>query len=188
MIGAILIAFLAAKLKGYKINLLFKSWAIYPILFWELLYWYMQLAIMQDDYSFVQYSEVLQKFYLLSFIILIIKYKQYYSAILGSICIFIGSILNSIVIKVNGGKMPVFPSISYLTGYIENNDFYKIENIHILGSDSVKLKFLTDIFDTGFSVLSIGDIFIKAFVFIMLFNTIKYLNSNKIDGANAYID
>lgn len=178
MIGAILIAFFVAKLKGYRINLLFKSWEIYPVLFFELLYWYMQLAIMKDDYSFVQWSSELQKLYLLSFLILIIKHRLYYSAIIGSIGIFIGSILNTIVIKANDGKMPVFPSVSYLTGYIQDTDFYKIEDIHILGNDSVKLKFLSDIFDTGFSVLSIGDILIKAFAFILIFSTIECLNIN----------
>ena len=36
--------------------------------------------------------------------------------------------------------------------------------------------YLTDIFDVGYSVLSIGDIFIRVFVFIIIYNTVKHLN------------
>ncbi|MGN0028014.1 MAG: DUF5317 family protein, partial [Clostridium sp.] len=74
------------------------------------------------------------------------------------------------------GYMPVFPSLSYLTGYAKVDSFSKVKDIHILGNSSTKLKFLTDIFDIGYSVLSLGDIFIRCFVFIIIYNTIKKIN------------
>ncbi|GAA0727765.1 hypothetical protein GCM10008905_25750 [Clostridium malenominatum] len=72
--------------------------------------------------------------------------------------------------------MPVFPTLSYLTGYATPDAFSKVDDIHVLGNSSTKLKFLTDIIDVGYSILSIGDIFIRVFVFIIIFNTIKHMN------------
>jgi hypothetical protein len=103
---------------------------------------------------------------------------------IGSIFIFIGSILNDIAIKYNNGKMPVFPKLSYWTGYVKEDSFTKINDIHVWGNSSTKLKFLTDIIDTGYSILSIGDVFIRVFVFIIIFNVIKHINlGNKFSNA-----
>ncbi|NFR66958.1 hypothetical protein FDF48_16555, partial [Clostridium botulinum] len=55
----------------------------------------------------------------------------------------------------------------------------KVNDIHILGDSSAKFKFLTDIIDVGYSIMSIGDIFIRLFVFIVIFNTIKHINNIK---------
>ena len=81
-------------------------------------------------------------------------------------------------IKFNGGFMPVFPKLSYLTGYAKVDSFNKVNDIHILGSSNTKVKFLTDIFDLGYSVLSIGDIFIRAFVFIIIFSSVREINKS----------
>lgn len=177
MIETILLALLVAKIKRYEIKPLFKSWVIYPVLGFELIYFIFQINIFLGNYSFIQYSSILKILYLNSYLLLILKFKQYIAAIVGSIFIFIGSVLNNIAIKANGGKMPVFPNLSYITGYAKLDSFTKINDIHILGGETTNFKFLTDIFDLGYSILSIGDIFIRLFVFIIIFNTIKYINN-----------
>jgi len=182
MIETIFLTFLVSKLKGYKLKPLFKTLDIYVILFFELIYWLLQGSVFLGNYSFIRYSTVFKSVYLYSFFILIFRYKLYYSAILGSISIVIGSTLNNIAISANNGKMPVFPTLSYLTGYASVDSFSKVNDIHILGNSSTKMKFLTDVMDTGYSILSIGDIFIRLFAFIIIYNAIKHLNKNKVEN------
>lgn len=191
MLETILLTLLFAKIKGYKINVLFKSWEIYPIIILELLYILMQISVFNGYYGYIKYSGVFKTLYLSAFLFLILKYRQYIPAIVGSICIFIGSTLNNIAIGSNNGKMPVFPTISYYTGYIKKSDFFIVNDIHILGNETTKVKFLTDIFDFGYSIVSIGDIFIRLFVFIIIYNSIKCINKNvrgemQFDKTNTF--
>ena len=72
--------------------------------------------------------------------------------------------------------MPVFPSNSLITGYVLDQPFPAIDTLHIWGGPTTHLPFLTDIFDIGYAVLSIGDIFIRVFVFLIVYHTVKYLN------------
>lgn len=179
MIETILIAMLAAKIKGYKLKPLFMSWEIYPVFLFVIIYIFLNMGIFFGNYSFIKYARILESLYICTFFILIIKYKQCISAILGSACIVIGTILNKIAISANGGKMPVFPTLSYVTGYVKPEIFTKVKDIHVLGSTATRLKFLTDTIDLGYSILSIGDIFIRLFTFIIIFNTIRSINNIK---------
>ena len=181
MVETILLTFFLAKLKGYKIRPIFKSWTIYPVLTFVLIYIILEIMLFNGNYRFIKYSSTFHYLYFLSFLILVIKYKLNISAIVGSIFIFMGTALNNIVIKANNDKMPVFPSLSYWTGYAKPDSFMKINDIHILGSSATKLKFLTDIFDVGYSIMSIGDIFIRIFAFIIVFNAIKAVNKTNIE-------
>ena len=181
MVETILLTFFLAKLKGYKIRPIFKSWTIYPVLTFVLIYIILEIMLFNGNYRFIKYSSTFHYLYFLSFLILVIKYKLNISAIVGSIFIFMGTALNNIVIKANNDKMPVFPSLSYWTGYAKPDSFMKINDIHILGSSATKLKFLTDIFDVGYSTMSIGDIFIRIFAFIIVFNAIKAVNKTNIE-------
>jgi hypothetical protein len=176
MIETIFIAIIFAKIKGYKLKPLFKCWEIYPIFLFVLIYAMLNIGVFLGNYSFIKYAAVLETLYIGSFFILIFKYKQYISAIIGSTSIFIGTILNKLAISANGGKMPVFPTLSYITGYVNPNMFSKVKDIHVLGNSATKLKFLTDIIDIGYSILSIGDIFIRVFTFIIIYNTVKSIN------------
>ncbi|MFA9399317.1 MAG: DUF5317 family protein [Clostridiaceae bacterium] len=178
MIETIFLAIVISKLKGYKPSRLFKAWPIYLIISFELIYILLQILIFNDNYSFVKYSSVLEKCFLILFLILALLYQQYLSAIIGSACIIIGGLLNNLAISSNNGKMPVFPTLSYLTGYVTHKSWMVVGDIHILGTSTTKLKFLTDIFDLGYCVMSIGDIFIRTFVFLIVFNTIKELSKD----------
>jgi hypothetical protein len=177
MIETILLAMLISKTKGYKLKPLFKSWAFYPTMIFTLFYVFLQINIFCGNYRFIKFSRLLETIYILTFLALIFTYRLYGSAIIGSLTIFIGSILNKLTIFANGGKMPVFPTLSYITGYAKPDSFTIVNDIHILGNDTTKLKFLTDYIDLGYSILSIGDIFIRFFTFIIVFSTIKYINT-----------
>lgn len=187
MAETIIIALIFAKIKGYKIRPLFKTWTIYPIIFMELIYIYIQISIFNENYEILKYTEHLKTIYLCSYLPLIFKYEQYISAIIGSIFMIIGGLLNNIAIAANNGMMPVFPNLSYLTGYATVDAFNKVNDIHILGGPETKVKFLTDIFDIGYSVLSLGDIFIRFYVFIIIFKTIKHINGINLNNNETVV-
>ncbi len=180
MLETILIALIVCKIKGYKIKPLFKSWTIYPVIFMEMISIIMQVNLFMGNYEFIKYAEILKIIYICSYLPMVFKYSQYISAIIGSISIVIGGVLNDIAIKTNGGMMPVFPNLSYITGYVKPDSFAKANDIHMLGNADTNFKFLTDIFDLGYSVLSIGDIFIRFYVFIIIFNVVKCINKSLI--------
>ena len=136
----------------------------------------LQANVFMNNYEFIKYAGILKMVYLCSYLPLVFKYKEYISAIVGSIAIIFGGLLNDIVIKANNGFMPVFPSLSYLTGYASVESFSKVNDIHILGGANTNLKFLTDIFDLGYSILSVGDIFIRMYVFLIIYNAVKSIN------------
>lgn len=179
MLETIMISLIFCKIKGLKIKPLFKNWTIYPVMFMELIYIIMQVNIYLENYSVINYVGVLKTMYLCSYLPLIFKYNQYISAIIGAGFVIIGGMLNNIAISVNNGYMPVFPTVSYLTGYAKADSFSRVNDIHILGDSTTKLKILTDIIDVGYSVLSIGDVFIRVYVFIIIYNVVKLLNTTK---------
>jgi hypothetical protein len=185
MIETILLAMLISKIKGYKLKPMLKSWAFYPALGFTLFYVFLQITIFCGYYEFIKYAGILETAYTFTFLFLIFKYELYFSAIMGSITIFIGTTLNKIVMSVNGGKMPVFPTLSYLTGYAKPDSFLKVKDIHILGNEATKLKLLTDYIDIGYSILSIGDIFIRFFTFIIIYNSIKCVNKRSVEKCNV---
>lgn len=176
MIETILLAILVAKIKGYKIRQVFKSWTIYPLLLLEFITAIGQVMIFNGNYDFIKIVGPLKVVYLSAYLFLIFKYEIYGSAICGSISMIFGGILNNIAIKANRGFMPVFPSLSYSTGYFKEDVFDIVNDIHILGNSHTQLWFLTDFIDLGYSILSIGDIFIRVFVFLIIYNSIKKSN------------
>lgn len=181
MIETILLAMLIAKVKGYKPLKLFKAWPVYIILVFEIIYVFTQIAIFKGDYRVLKYTANLEKPFLCSVLLLALLYKQYVSAIIGSFFIFLGGMLNNVAISANNGKMPVFATLSQLTGYGKHSGWENIDKIHVPGTASTKLKFLTDIFDIGYCIMSIGDLFIRFFVFIIIFSTIKHINLRQGD-------
>ena len=180
MLETIIIAFIICKIKGYKIKGIFKNWAIYPVLIIEVVYLFFQINIFMENYFVIKYVGILKTIYLCSYLPLIFVYNRYIQAIVGSIFVAFGGFLNDIAIKANNGFMPVFPTLSFLTGYGKIDAFDKVNDIHVLGDSSTNLKFLTDIFDIGYSILSIGDIFIRLYVFIIIYSVIKEINLSLI--------
>lgn len=182
MVETILLAVIIAKIKKYDVKLLFKTKEMYIVVFFELIYLMLQVTIFQGNYRFLEYTSILKTLYLCSYLGLILKHQLYKEAIIGSGFVIVGGILNDIAIAANHGKMPVFPSLSYLTGYAKPNSFEMAgqiaSDIHILGDQTTNLKFLTDIIDIGYGVLSIGDVLIRVFVVIIIYYSIRSLNTN----------
>lgn len=183
MLETIIITFIICKIKGYKIIPLFKSKAFYPIIFMEIINLIIQINIFIGNLGVIKFVGILKVLYICSYLPLIFKYKQYISAIVGSIFMLIGGVLNNIAIKANNGMMPVFPKLSYITGYASYDYFNRINDIHILGDSTTKIKWLTDIFDLGYCVLSIGDIFVRLYAFIIIYNVVKYLNKEDVSSS-----
>ncbi|WP_297421312.1 DUF5317 family protein [Clostridium sp.] len=177
MTETVLLAFLLAKKKGYKIKPLFKSWTIYPLIIFQMIYLIEQTIIFSGNYEYVGVIRRLEPIYLSLHLLLILKYEIYISSIIGSGFVLLGSLLNGIAMKANGGFMPVYPTVSYLTGYTNPNVFKIVKDIHILGNSQTKLKILTDFIDLGYSVFSIGDVSIRVFVFIIIYYSIKKINT-----------
>lgn len=179
MVETILIALVFAKIKGYKIKPLFKSWTIYPLVAFEISTIVGQVASFFGKYEFIEVIGKLTPIYLITYLLLILKYELYISSIIGSLFVFIGGALNDMAIKANEGFMPVYQSLSYLTGRVTLENFKRINDIHILGGAQTKLKILTDFIDLGYTILSIGDVFIRVFVFIIIYNSIKKINNQR---------
>ena len=182
MLETILLAFLFAKIKGYKIKPLFKSWTIYPLIIFQIIYFIEQAIIFSGNYGSIGFVRSLEPIYLCTYLFLVFKYEIYISSIIGAGFVLFGGLLNDIVIKANGGFMPVYPTLSYLTGYVRPDVFNLVKDIHILGNSQTKLKILTDFIDLGYSILSAGDIFIRVFVFIIIYNSIKKISYSTSRG------
>lgn len=169
----ILFALLCVKIKGYSIKPILKAYPLYPYIFVEIMYMLLQVNMLWGNYDYIKYASIFKNVYLLTLIIPMIVYKLYKPGFYGSACIIIGTLLNKFVMSQNGGKMPVFASLSKITGYYNESVFQTLDNIHIAGNETTKYKFLTDIIDVGYSVLSIGDVFIHSLAFIVIYFVIK---------------
>ena len=175
----ILLAFLYAKLKGNKVSVLFYSWTIYPLVIFEIITFIGQVMSFYGRYTVIEFINKLTSIYLIFYLLLVFKYELYITSIIGSIFIVLGGALNNIVIKANGGFMPVYQSISYLTGRFISDESPIKDNIHILGTSEANLKFLTDFIDLGYTILSIGDVLMRIFVFLIIYGAIKKINNQR---------
>lgn len=176
MIFAILFALVLAKIKGYKLKPLLKTYSLYPFAFLTVVMIYFQACIIFHDYRWIKYAEYIKSAYLFSLFIPFLVYKLYKPGLVGALFIILGTLLNKFVIWQNGGKMPVYASLSKLTGYYSETAIKTADTIHTIGDSSTKFKFLTDFIDVGYSILSIGDILIHSFVLIILFFVVKEVN------------
>ena len=172
----ILLATTYAKIKGYRLKPVLRAYSLYPYVIAEVISLFLQISIFLNDYRYVQYASIIKTVYLYTLIIPILVYKLYKPGIYGSILILIGTILNKFVMSQNGGKMPVFASFSKITGYYNETALPIADTIHVVGNDATRFKFLTDFIDVGYSILSIGDVLIHAFAFIVIYSVIKEVN------------
>lgn len=179
MIETIILALLIAKLRKYRLKPLLKEWSIYPVAVLAVIYIYLDYMVYHGEYGLLKYSMLLKAAYMCIFSILIFKHRLYRAGFIGAASISFGGILNSIAIHANGGNMPVFPSLSYVTGYVKPDTFQRLmeyDKIHVLGSLSSRLVFLTDTIDLGYSILSIGDVFFRVMPFVIIYGVVKSLN------------
>lgn len=178
MIITIFVALLYAKHKHLKIQPIFTCIWLLPIGILEAVHMVFQICTINKIYIFIPYAGLIKRVYLYALFLPILRYRLYKPAFIGSIFILIGTLANRIVMIVNGGLMPVYPSLSKLTGYFSDTPLSHYDSIHYLGNSQTKLKFLSDYIDFGFSILSPGDLLIHLFTVLILYSTIKELNQN----------
>ncbi len=176
MLIEIIAVIIYGKIKGFKLKYLFKTWTFYPILIAESALIFLQITIFTGNYYFVQYTEMVRIFHTFSYLFAMIAFSLYKPALIGSGLMMIGTFLNQFVMAQNGGKMPVYPTLSYLTGYVKADTFKLVNDIHVLGDINTKWKILTDYIDVGYCILSPGDVLIHFFTILMLYNLIKAVN------------
>ena len=64
MLETIIISLIFCKIKKFKISPLFKNWAIYPVLFMEMVYLVVQANIFMENYAVIKYVRILKTIYL----------------------------------------------------------------------------------------------------------------------------
>ncbi len=180
MLPFFIIAIIIAWFKKYKPLNIFKTYTIYPFIFFELMFWVMQIMASYGIQETVRYAGILKFCFFASLLIPIFHFKLYKHALIGSGLVFVGSIMNKLVMQANNGKMPVFFSVSKITGFANEAMFNAPGSIHIMMSSETSLNFLGDIFDFGYCVMSVGDIIMKTYFIIIFYQMIKTLNQNDI--------
>ena len=181
------------KYKKYTIKQIFRHWSIYPSLLFVIFYLYLEYTMFTQNYYFLPYSHIIKTATLLSYLPLIITYKlfknpkyinnQFLSVLTSPVSkaglsLWIGSSLNRLALYYNNNQMPTYPSISYWTKYVKPDGF--IDGVHIIGDAYSNAIFLCNVWDFGFTVLSLGDIIIRFFPFIILYYSIKKSNKTLI--------
>lgn len=176
MVVEVFLVCLFAKLRHYRLRYLLRSRVFYPVLLVQVLLVVFQFSIFFHTRRFIRFVPLAEPAMILSFLFAIFAYRLYRPAIWGAASVVLGTVLNRFAIAQNGGKMPVFPSLSYITGYLTPEALDSMDSLHILGGEGTKFKFLTDYIDYGYSILSPGDLLIHLFACIMLYFMIVAVN------------
>ena len=176
MIVEIIAVCLIALLKRFRPRYLLHTWTFYPILLVQLCLVVFQASIFFRYYGFTPMVRYVEPAVILSFLPALLVFGLYKPAMIGGACIVAGTLLNKLVIAQNGGHMPVYPTLSYLTGYVTPESVTRLSGLHLVEAGGAKLVFLSDIIDYGYCILSIGDVFIHLFACIMLYSLIKAVN------------
>ena len=180
MIFPIVFALLLAAVRKYSLKPLLTAYALYPFAFLTLVVIYLQAGIFLHDYTLITYASVIKSAYLMTLIIPFLVYRLFKPGLVGASLIVAGSLLNRLVISQNNGKMPVYATFSKLTGYYSETVLRTVDTVHSVGDSSTRLKFLTDFIDIGYSILSIGDVLIHSFAFIILYFSIKEIHKRQL--------
>lgn len=180
MLPFLLAACLIAKIRRYRLAPIWRDLSLYPIYAVECAYWTLQGFAFAGDYRFVPYAAYLQMAFLLSLVFPILRHRLYVRAIVGTGMTLLGTALNKLVMAANGGKMPVYPTLSRLTGYFDPAALEGgFDSVHALMGGNTALRFLGDYIDIGFSIMSPGDLLIHGFSAIIFYGAIKSLNEKK---------
>jgi len=178
----------------YNFRQLLKHWSIYPPMIMLFTYCVLEILYFNNYYQISKYTNIFKSITILSYFGLVCKYDLYDSMydkykgkgfisfitspfVLAIICLFIGYFINYIAISMNSGHMPVFPSYTFFTGYTDIEEFTK-DSFYILGDHTSKAIIFCDTIDIFYSNLSIGDLFVRCYVFIILFFSVKKSNKN----------
>ena len=174
MLIFILIPLVIARIKGYRIWSLFRVVDLYPFFLACAVHGFFILNAWLGNHDFVKYATVLQYVLILSLLVPIVRRRIFAPTMVGAGLTLVGTVMNRIVIAANGGKMPVYPTVSKWIGYYKDGQLDGgIDELHVLADGSSKLMFLADYIDFGVCVLSPGDLLIHAFASIVVYYTVK---------------
>lgn len=186
MLPFLLVACLIAKIRRYRFAPIWRDFSLYPMFAVECAYWVLQGFAFAGDYRFVPYASYLQSAFLLSLVVPILRHRLYVRAIVGTGLTLIGTVMNRLVIAANGGKMPVYPTLSRLTGYFDLGALESgFDSVHTMMDSNTALRVLGDYIDVGFSIMSPGDLLIHGFSAIIFYGAIKSLNENKSEADES---
>ena len=126
------------------------------------------------NHSFVRYAGVLQYLMIFTLLLPILRRRITYPTMIGVGLTMVGTLMNQVVIRANGGKMPVYPTVSRWIGYYKEGQLSgAIDDLHVLMDADSALPFLADYIDLGSCVLSPGDVLIHAFASIVIYYVVK---------------
>lgn len=183
MLPFLLASCLIAKIRRYRISPIWRDRSLYPMFAVECAYWVLQVLAFTGDFRFVRFAAHLQSAYLLSLLFPILRHRLYVRALVGTGMTLLGTLTNRLVIAANGGKMPVYPTLSRLTGYFDPSALQGgFDSVHALMDENTALKLLGDYIDIGFSIMSPGDLFIHSFSALIFYGAIKSLNIYKSEA------
>jgi hypothetical protein len=175
MIESILFAFILAILSQKDIISTLTLPAMIPIYIATALYILANiLLLLKPNIPIIKYTFIILLLPSISTIYFTIRYGLYIHFLIGMFLCLIGIWLNQIAVKSNNCKMPVFPSISYSTKCMNDNEI-SISETHQLGNGKTKHIVLSDIFDFGYNVFSIGDFCIFSVFGIIVYGVISKL-------------
>jgi hypothetical protein len=174
MLIFILIPLLIAYIKKYKIREVFRVADLYPFFAVCACHGFFIVNAWLGNHSFVRYAGILQYLMIITLLLPIMRRRIFAPTMVGVGLTLVGTVMNRIVIQANGGKMPVYPTVSKWIGYYREGQLDgSIDSLHVLMDQSSKLCFLADYFDFGFCVLSPGDLLIHSFASIVVYYTVK---------------
>lgn len=181
MILFVAAACILARARGMRCACLGRDWSLIPLACVELLFWTAQICAWNGIYVFVQWASALQTAYLLALLFPIFRHRLYREACAGAGMTLAGTALNRWVMSANGGRMPVYPTLSLWTGYYRAGAMEAAgDGVHVLMDGTTKLRLLGDWIDVGFSIMSPGDVLIHGFVFWIVYRTICAWNRGEV--------
>ncbi len=182
MLIFILIPFILARIKGYRVLELFKVVDIYPLFGVCACHAFFIFNAWCGNHSYVRFANLLQFLLIFTLILPIIRRRITIPALVGAGLTMIGTIMNKIVISANDGMMPVYPTRSRMIGYYKTGQLEggTIDELHVIMDSSAKLRYLADYIDLGTCILSPGDLLVHSFASIIIFYTIKEVCSQDL--------
>lgn len=174
MLLFILIPLILARIKGYRIRDLFRVCDLYPFFLACACHAFFVVNAWFGNHFFVRFAEVLQYCMIFTMLLPILRRRIFAPTMVGVGLTMVGTLMNHVAISANGGKMPVYPTVSKWIGYYKDGQLDgAIDDLHVLLDSSTALPFLTDYIDLGSCILSPGDVLIHAFASIVIYYTIK---------------
>ena len=174
MLIFILIPLFMLYFKGYRLRAPLQIWDLYPFFAACACHLFFVINAWCGNHSFVRFAAILQYFMIFTLLIPVVRRRIVYPTFVGVGLTMVGTLMNHIAINANGGKMPVYPTVSkWIGSYKDGQLDGSIDQLHVLMDESSKLVFLTDYFDLGSCVLSPGDVLIHTFASIIVYYSAK---------------